>query len=82
MSLRYEPYTPSNAPRCDLKSAERAEIDEQVAEFLARGGEITEVPCGASKHNPEFVTGSDGIPRYKSGYDYNRSKFNGALTRG
>ena len=48
-------------PQC--RAAERAEIDQKVAEFLAEGSEITEIPAGLGKDSPANLWGAMGSLR-------------------
>ena len=50
---------PTNKGMLEKKSAESAELSDQVAEFLARGGEVKQI---------EECTAADAIDRYRKPY--------------
>ncbi|MEL0014981.1 MAG: hypothetical protein VW715_07180 [Rhodospirillales bacterium] len=50
---------PTNKGMLAKKSAESAELSDQVAEFLARGGEVKQI---------EECTAADAIDRYRKPY--------------
>ncbi|MCX2780405.1 helix-turn-helix domain-containing protein [Microbulbifer thermotolerans] len=50
-------------------AAERAEIERHIEEFLARGGEIQQIPAGVSAYNARVVTVKNGRTTTKTWAD-------------
>lgn len=48
------------------REKERAEVERQIADYLASGGRVEQIPIGMSGElRQEWVLGSKGVPRLR-----------------